>query len=224
MIMTAMTTAPFQRVSGPIVKLTLLIAAILSLNVAGGWLVSQTNFQIWPEHLFMIELVWLGMLIAYIVLMMLPFVPGIEIGLALMMMLGEQGIVLVYLVTQLSMAGSYLIGKHIPPQRLCGALQFFSLNRAAKLLRDAQQVDCHQRAQWMAKRLDNRLGRALLKRPDIALGVVINLPGNAAIGGAGGIAMLAGMSGLICPKRFLLTIAVATAPVPLFLLASGLVA
>lgn len=220
--MTLMTTFNYHRYTETAVKLASLVAGLLLLNLAGSWLVNQTNFQLWPEHMFMIELLWLGMLVTYAVLMMVPFVPGIEIGLALMMMLGEQGIVLVYLVTQLSMAGSYLIGRHIPLSKLSRTLEFFGLTRAAQILCQAHQVDCKARTQWIASRLSSRAGRTVLKHPEISLGLIVNLPGNAAIGGAGGIAMLAGMSGLVCWRRYMLTIAVATAPVPVFLLVSGI--
>jgi hypothetical protein len=44
------------------------------------------------------------------------------------------------------------------------------------------------------------------------IAILINLPGNTIIGGGGGIALLCGMKG------FILTIAIASSPIPLLLL------
>ena len=47
------------------------------------------------------------------------------------------------------------------------------------------------------------------------LAVLINIPGNAVIGGGGGIAFVSGLSGTFRMPLAILTIALATAPVPL---------
>ena len=49
----------------------------------------------------------------------------------------------------------------------------------------------------------------------IALAVLLNVPGNALLGGGGGIGMVAGMSRLYGVPGYLFTVCVATAPVPL---------
>jgi hypothetical protein len=51
--------------------------------------------------------------------------------------------------------------------------------------------------------------------------VALNVPGNAVIGGGGGIALLAGMSGLVTFPRFLATVSLAALPVPLFVVLAG---
>lgn len=48
--------------------------------------------------------------------------------------------------------------------------------------------------------------------------VGLNLPGNALIGGGGGIALMAGMSRLFSFPLFLLSLTVAVSPVPLAIL------
>ena len=53
------------------------------------------------------------------------------------------------------------------------------------------------------------------------LGLALNLPGNTLVGGGGGIAMVAGLSGLVSPLGFLVTVAVAVAPIPLLFLVLG---
>ncbi|NNL35816.1 MAG: hypothetical protein HKP35_08360 [Silicimonas sp.] len=50
----------------------------------------------------------------------------------------------------------------------------------------------------------------------LALAIAINVPGNSLVGGGGGLAFVAGASGLFSFPAFLLTIMLAVAPVPLF--------
>lgn len=220
--MTVFATHSLPQFTRPAIKLALLVTLIVGLNTAGSWLVSRTNFQIWPEHMLLVELFWLGLLLTYAVLMMLPFVPGIEIGLALMMMLGEQGIVLVYLATQLAMAGSFALGRLLGTGKLCTVLRSAGLRRMADLMAQLHRVDMDERAQWLAVRVNHCATRWIIGHPALALTALVNVPGNAAIGGAGGIALLTGVSGLFTWRRYLVTMAVATAPVPVFLLAGGL--
>jgi hypothetical protein len=58
------------------------------------------------------------------------------------------------------------------------------------------------------------MGPFLVRHRFIALAIVLNIPGNIIIGGGGGIAMIAGMSGLYSLPRYLLTVAIAVAPIP----------
>jgi hypothetical protein len=55
----------------------------------------------------------------------------------------------------------------------------------------------------------------------VALAVLINVPGNAVIGGGGGLAFAAGMSGVFSIPAFLITVAIAVLPVPLAIYAFG---
>jgi hypothetical protein len=50
---------------------------------------------------------------------------------------------------------------------------------------------------------------------------LFNLPGNAALGGGGGIAMMSGFSRLFTFGGFVTAVAVAIAPVPLVILITG---
>ena len=57
----------------------------------------------------------------------------------------------------------------------------------------------------------------------LVLAVLFNLPGNALIGGGGGIAMMAGMSRLYSFPAYLLLIAVAILPGPILVMLSKLI-
>ena len=52
----------------------------------------------------------------------------------------------------------------------------------------------------------------------LALAVLLNCPGNAVLGGGGGLAMLSGMSQKMSAGKFFLVIAIATTPVPILVL------
>jgi hypothetical protein len=63
-----------------------------------------------------------------------------------------------------------------------------------------------------------RLGNFLLSHRHFTLAVCLNLPGNSVLGGGGGIAALCGLSGQFVWWRFVLTLVIATAPIPLLVL------
>ena len=62
---------------------------------------------------------------------------------------------------------------------------------------------------------------ALVRLRFLIFAVLFNLPGNVAIGGGGGVALLAGMSKVFSLPAYLLTVALAVAPVPLLVYVAG---
>jgi hypothetical protein len=167
----------------------------------GGWLVEIVASPAWPAPGSNLRPIWIAMILAYVLAMALPFVPGIEIGLALMLLLGVDGIVLVYAGTQMALVISYLCGRFLPMQQLLWLMNAVQPRRAC--------LASHAPAPWL---------RRLLRHRYLALAVALNLPGNAILGGAGGIALFAGNSRLFGFLPFSLLTAVATSPVPLLLL------
>ena len=69
-----------------------------------------------------------------------------------------------------------------------------------------------------AGRLAGKVGAFLLNHRYLTLGACLNLPGNSVLGGGGGIAFICGLSGQFHWRRFILTIVLATAPIPLLVL------
>jgi hypothetical protein len=59
------------------------------------------------------------------------------------------------------------------------------------------------------------VGKWVIGHRYILLAILINLPGNSFVGGGGGILLIAGLSRLFSYPAVLLTLVVATAPVPL---------
>jgi len=202
-------------------RLAAIVAGIVALNFAGGWLASQLKLQIWPQHCDMIEWVIIAVVITYVLAMAVPFVPGIEIGLGLMLLLGPGGIALVYLCTQLALALSFLIGRLVPMRFIARVFGWLHLERARRLVKELETTAPEHRIQTLMARSPRRWIALLLRHRYLALAVILNLPGNAVIGGAGGIGMIAGMSRAYPFSRFVMLMALSTLPVPVFLILTG---
>jgi hypothetical protein len=82
---------PQPSTSSRVVKWLLVITAILLLNLGGNWLLRHIDFQLFPRHDELMNLMVMGAALLYVLLMALPFMPGIEIGIALMILLGQKG-------------------------------------------------------------------------------------------------------------------------------------
>ena len=155
----------------------------------------------------------------YAVALAIPFFPGVEIGIAIIAMFGKTGALASYSGTILGLMLAFYAGRSVP----------LAWRRAivAYLRRDRHRADSapepaagHRGAKRSLPR--GRIGRLLLRYRYPATGIALNMPGNSAIGGGGGIALMCGMSRRFKPRWFLLTVAAATAPIP-FLVLAGLI-
>jgi hypothetical protein len=160
-------------------------------------------------------------MIAYAILMAIPFVPGAEIGFAAMMILGPKIVPLVYLCTLASLSLSFLVGRFIPEKALIKFLHDLHLRKASQWLIDLESLNAKQRLNLILSRSPKKLIPVLLKYRYVALLVAINMPGNIVIGGGGGIALMAGISRLFSVPLYLLTIAIAISPFPILLVLFG---
>ena len=88
----------------------------------------------------------------YAVLLAIPFVPGVEVGLALIGMLGPKIVPLVYACTIMGLTASFLVGRLVPLRRLAAALDDFGLARASKLLHGVAPLDRHARLALLVQR------------------------------------------------------------------------
>jgi len=163
----------------------------------------------------------LGSFGLYILLMTLPFMPGIEIGLTLMLFLGSKGVVLVYLCTLIALSISFLIGQKIPLQRFAKFLDWLHLKKARDLILEMETLSPGERVTTLHKKAPAKIVPHLLNHRYLAIAILLNLPCNAVIGGGGGIGLIVGMSGLITYPRYLLLIAVAISPVPIAIILKG---
>jgi len=198
-----------------LVKILIFVTAIAALNLGGNWILQQLDMQFFPRHQSLMNAAILGMAIVYVLLMALPFMPGIEVGLALMMLLGHKGALLVYLCTLAALSLSFAVGRMIPTGALIYLLDWLHLERAAALVRRLEPLDRQQRLDLLYSLAPSRAMPLLLRHRNLAVLLLLNLPGNALIGGGGGIGMAAGMSQLFPFPKFALLVAVAVAPVPI---------
>ena len=72
--------------------------------------------------------------------MTLPFMPGIEIGLTLMLFLGGKGVIIVYCCTLIALSISYLIGQKIPLQKFAKLLDWLHLKKARDLILEMEPL------------------------------------------------------------------------------------
>lgn len=203
------------RASAVILAYSLVVAAGAGL---GEWLIDELGMELRPTTEPLLHRLIMTSVVAYVLLMALPFVPGVEIGLALIFLLGPEIVPLVYLATVAALLVAYTAGRLIPERLLAAGFAWLGLDRAAGLVAELGPLPPAARAERMAALAPKGMARRLLHHRHLAIGVALNIPGNSLIGGGGGIALATGMSGLVSMPAFLLTIAIATAPVPLAIL------
>lgn len=197
------------------VKFLLFVVIVVSVNIGGTWLTHQIEFQLFPRHDLMLQFMVLGSTLLYVLLMAIPFMPGIEIGLALMILLGNKGAVLIYLCTVMALAISFIIGRKTPPHLITQLLNWFHLYKASALVAQLEPLDQQQRLKYLYEKAPTKLVPFLLKHRYLAIVAILNLPGNALIGGGGGISVIAGMSKIFPFYVFIFLVSVAVAPIPL---------
>ncbi|MDJ0630674.1 MAG: hypothetical protein QNJ44_20630 [Rhodobacter sp.] len=147
-----------------------------------------------------------AILILYVALIAMPFVPGAEIGLFLMALFGAAMAIPVYLATVAALTLSYSLGQLAPGVVLLGSRGRPAVATALPGAPRWHEVTASRSSGWLPR---------LVRYRWLALVVLINTPGNTLLGGGGGIAMAAGASGAFRFPAFLVAVAVAVAPVPL---------
>ena len=181
-----------------------------SLEHMRGWVIpSKDVMGIWPL---------VGAAIVFALFLAIPFVPGMEIGLAMMMMFGVRGVALVYLATLGGLSISFLVGRWVSLKRLGGILRWLRLERASRLVAQIDDLDRKQRIDLLSSLAPGRWAAMLVKRRHVMLAILLNMPGNAVLGGGGGIGFLMGASGLLSYPWYLVTVSIAILPFPLFFL------
>ena len=203
-------------------KISLMVGLLVLLNYGGRLAVEQINFQLWPEHEnLMVTMFWFAVVV-YVIWMAMPFVPGIELGLALMVMLGSKGVVLVYFCTLLSLSLSFAMGRLIPLKAFARFLGWLHLRKAQDLVRQLKPLNSEEKLDFLLGTAPSKVVPYLLKHRYLLIAIILNLPGNALIGGGGGIGLIAGMSRLYPFPKFILLVSLAITPLPLLFLTGRL--
>ena len=199
-------------------RVILLLTLLGSLYLGGTVITESIEHKLQQNSAYENIGVLLMLTLLYAFLLAIPFVPGVEVGWALLMLLGVKGLILVFPATVLGLCLSFIVGRWIPLQALERLLLWLHLNRAKQLLENARPLDSQNRLAMLVAGAPKKLGPILLRHRYIALAIALNLPGNSVIGGGGGIALLAGMSRLFTLKGFFLLVCVAITPIPITLL------
>ncbi|MBO6882218.1 MAG: hypothetical protein JJ869_01405 [Marivita sp.] len=197
------------------------LAGLLIIVVLATWgshlLKDALNLTIMPNNEEqMHRLLMLGSL-AYIGLLAMPFVPGAEIGLAMLTIFGAAIAPLVYAATVLA----YLLGRVLPGTTLVWILSLFRMRKAADLIGRAAALPPTDRLTLLLDGSPPMTVSLAVRHRYIALALLVNTPGNAVIGGGGGIMMMAGMSGIFAPVQTFIAIAIAVSPVPIAIMVLG---
>ncbi len=192
-----------------------LILFLIGINYAVGSLLTLFPDPLNNSDIMMSRLMILSLLLLYAILLAIPFMPGMEVGVSLLVAHGAMAAPLVYGATFLGLGMSYFLGALFAERLPCGFLEKLGLNRTCAFIDEMKVLNREQRLQRMQQSLPRWAGKWLLGHRYILLALVLNLPGNGIIGGGGGIMMMAGMSRLFSFPAVAATVALATAPVPI---------
>lgn len=155
-----------------------------------------------------------GML--YMVLLSIPFFPGIELGWLLILLFDREGIFVIYLFTQGGFTLSFIIGRWFPRARVTARFNIGSLKESfgKRFTRIGSRLGILNFKFFQHSDTESVLNKFRY----LILAILVNTPGNAIIGGGGGIGLVCGMTRSFSWKGFALTIALATLPFPILLL------
>src|SRR3546814_16339205 len=100
-------------------KLVLLAVLLAAVHFGGGWLMHWLDGYLGAAFARWGDWALLFWLIVYVLALATPFVPGVEISFAVMLLLGSKGIVAMYLATLLGLSLAYEIGRASCRERVC---------------------------------------------------------------------------------------------------------
>ena len=204
-----------------VAKIVGLIAVLIAANYLAHGFTDLLNFEIRPKNEDTVHRIITVSAILYTFLLAVPFVPGSEIGLAMIAMLGPPIALLVYLCTVTGLLLSFIVGRLIPLSVLIQFTEDIKLTRTSLLLKNIEPLGRQEKLAFLVSKAPNRIVPFALRHRYIGLAIALNVPGNFLIGGGGGIALFAGISRLYSSLGYLATIVISVAPVPLAVLMFG---
>jgi len=199
-------------------KLALILAAAYGIHLVMDWATAEAAAT--GNTTLMLGM-FATLLIAYALLIAVPFMPGIEIGISLLLLKGAAIAPLVYLATLLGLALAYMAGRFLPHGWLHDLLADLRLKRACEMVNRLAPMTHEERLAHLTDRAPAWLTPLIGPWRYLLLATLINVPGNAVLGGGGGIAFVAGFSRLFRPGWSVVTFALAVLPVPLVVWLTG---
>lgn len=153
--------------------------------------------------------------LGYAILLAIPFIPGVEIGIAILMLEGAAAAPMVYLATVAGLLLAFCVGQYAPMSRLIQLCQDLHLYRIGGFLERIDLIPRDDRLDAMHDRLPRWLAAILCNYRYVTLAIALNMPGNIALGGGGGIMVVGGLSRLFQTRFVIVTLVLGTLPVPL---------
>ncbi|WP_245541131.1 hypothetical protein [Yoonia vestfoldensis] len=207
---------------GLIVRVGILFAFIVLATWGVHMIRDALDLQIRPDNEQQVHKAIMIGAVAYVALLAMPFVPGAEIGIALLAGFGAAIAPLIYVCTIAAMMLAFTVGRFLPISALGRLLQVLRMRRAAELVARAAPLSKDERVAMLLEGQSKRVLRLALRYRYVAMAVAVNAPGNSIIGGGGGIMIIAGLSGIFTPLSTFLTVILAVSPVPLAVIFLGL--
>jgi hypothetical protein len=207
--------------TGIALRVLVLLGIVVLATWAAHLLKDALNLTIMPTNEQQVHRTLMLGAVAYVGLLAIPFVPGAEVGIAMLTAFGAAIAPLVYVATVAAMMLSYTLGRLLPGTTLARLLELLRLRKAADLVARAAILPPDERLALLLEGAPPKTVGLALRHRYVAMAVIVNVPGNAMIGGGGGIMMMAGMSGIFAPVQTFLAIAIAVSPVPITVMLLG---
>lgn len=160
--------------------------------------------------------VLVSLALAYALALAVPFIPGVELGLLIMAVFGPLGALVAYAATIGGLCLAYALGQVLPERFIVGLLARLGIAVPRDGIGPTMQGMIGQSG--LTRSAPRKLAALFLNHRYLTLAACLSFPGNAALGGGGGLALLCGLSRQFGWRSFLLTVAIATSPVPILVL------
>ncbi len=209
------------KLSKLIAKISVVLALVVLAIVGSHWTMTLLDTYDDVPHIKW-SLIFI-LLVSYALLLSVPFVPGLEIGVFVMMLDGGRLAPLAYFAALAGLSLSFFIGRRLGRpvrdeellQRILGLFQRLRLKKAGDLLIHVIPLSPTERVTFLYEHLPGWLAPLALKLRYGLLALLLNVPGNSVLGGGGGLALMAGLSGTFGPIAGVLSLAAGLAPIPL---------
>ncbi len=196
-----------------------LVLAYLALLAGGSWLgremLALMRAELVSPSAPELRSMLLASVLVYTLASAIPFVPGAEIGFALMLLSGGRLALVVYLGMISALLLAFLIGRLVPLPAIAATFELIGFRRAHEWACRLGDVSPQTWPERLTQLAPGRFAGFLIGHRYLALALLFNLPGNSLAGGGGGLAMAAGISRLFRWPAYLVTVLLAVAPVPL---------
>jgi len=202
-----------------VLRVAVVIAVVVIAHHAINWLTQLADTSQNPN---LMAGILLSLIIVYILLISIPFVPGIEIAVSLMVLHGPNIVLYIYAATICGLFLAFLAGQYLSYEYLHRVFRDLRLKRACLLLDVLEPLSKAERLDLIKENLPKPLRPLLIQGRYVAVLTVLNIPGNVVIGGGGGILFVAGFSRVFSTRWMFLTLCIAAAPLPLLILVFGI--